>query len=224
MKLIGSVLIPTVIRLTAHTKSQQDGTCPRIIMSRHINAGRSPLDECQNSKQMYKSISTWRTHLIRKHSSMNDGTNLIMCNPDTLSDINNEPDQVQNSENGTMEESNDNVITGITDSCSKTLAMYLTLKTIYFVSEVALNVIIDGIREVNYSYLANKRILALLKDHNIISEEILQKLNYFEEAHKNSSGKLRSTFKRNQYYKDEFKFVSPRLIDLGQCNNRIHKN
>lgn len=194
--------------------------------SQHIKKGvvvKCPL--CKTAQQTFNNISTWRSHLCRKHYTFNNAsTSNALQSLEQLYD--NNSDIV--TENAVLYEtrdalddlmnSNENL-----DSCYlKSLSLlYLTLEAKYFLTQNALNTIVDCFRELNI--ISNNNITNYFRhSFNInISHELLNELHYFNNIHDRFTGQLRSSFIRKKYFKSEFNFVAPLSIKLGESRGKI---
>lgn len=190
-------------------------------VSQHIKNGdevNCPFKTCKQVDIIFRNISTWRSHLFRKHFNENS-TNFNTENVFNIEDLQ------QIGENETISlDGNDTNMDSLPVNDYKTelstllSTLFLKLQSKYFLTDKALNAIIEGFNDA--TEISNQHLISvLLESYNInISTEKLNELNLFNKAHCNVDS-LQTPFLRKKYYKKVFKFVAPECISLGKYRN-----
>lgn len=92
-------------------------------------------------------------------------------------------------------------------------SLYAKLESKHFLTNKALQIMIEGIFDVNE--LNTQFLLQNLNLNNIIFDKDLIKKNLFFKAHNKTNGKLRNRYTRNKYYKKYLNFVEANPITLS---------
>lgn len=192
----------------------------------HIRNGdhvKCPLEKCHNLDIIFRNVSTWRSHLYRKHRELKI-PNMTTANHDIgdnfdldLTVVDQNRDQHTRVDDGDIED----VVVVEKDCYLKSLSLlYLTLNTKFFVTEKALDTIIEGVKDL--TELSNKAVINHISaKYNInIADDMYEKLHYFNEAHERFTGDLRTPFIRKKFFKENFKFVCPKRMNLGSDKNK----
>lgn len=103
--------------------------------------------------------------------------------------------------------------------CTMLANMYLTLQTKHFITNSALQTLIEGLTDVNNisNIIINKALSKLNVDADLIDKN-----DIFKKYHgSNSRDAYFRTFSRKKYYKEHFNFVAsiPRKLDNNEYNN-----
>lgn len=197
-------------------------------ISSHIKIGSSvscPTESCKNSSVTFSNVSTWRSHIFRKHydsNTLSATTNVRGNNNNNDRDVMITIDNADDTNNiegiSEVDDNDQSVKTWYTKSLS---VLYLTLHSKYFVTEKAINTIIEHIRDINE--ISNNAIIEHIKNYYDvnINQTVVQGLNYFNDAHNTVSGLLRTTHTRHNYFKNEFEYVHPKCINFGICGDKL---
>lgn len=175
-------------------------------------------------QQNFSTKARLKSHIYRKHNNINSDVSEAACTGgasaflvDTPSEIVNlfEPapaNSNRNDENQNDTFSNSNVI----EAYRETLALtYLSLRTKYFLTESALQAIIQGISD--SIFIGNRRIEYLLQRENIVlPRNFLNENNLFLLSHNKPSGIFRNAYSRRLYYMQKYKYISPLRLCIGK--------
>ncbi|XP_031339512.1 uncharacterized protein LOC116181630 [Photinus pyralis] len=91
-------------------------------------------------------------------------------------------------------------------------SLYLTMESKYFMTNKSMQIVIDGITDLNK--LNNDYIIEKLKTNNVVIDKAILENNLFDKVHNAVHGELRSKFIRNKYYQNYFNYISPKCINL----------
>lgn len=161
-------------------------------------------------KLKYRNANNLKQHLFRKHFN---------CNTNETSS----PVLVSNGNRMPFNDLDlDDDISIQTEECNEDIeelslkllsSLYLALESKYCLPDKSLKILIEGISDVNN--LNTKFILQQCANNGININASLIENNLFHKAHNAKTGKLRSKFCRNAYYKKYFNYVNPTRVDLG---------
>lgn len=188
-------------------------------MYAHIKNGEQiecPFAGC-NTKQNFKTSSSFKSHFYRHHFK------------------NIEKRAILNQENLPLQVSNDDIFvdntTILTDTSQEEeitytsseyveffAKIYLRLQSKHFLSDAALQTIIDSLVDVNELTLNNIR--RLLIQNEVANLNNFESFDIFKIAHNPETGLLRSSFMRKAYFKNYFNFVNPVKIVLEKTRNK----
>lgn len=180
-------------------------------MYSHIKCGnlvKCPYPGCV--QQDFKTVSSLKSHFYRTHYKCKQQQNLTISDNLVNLEMSNDtelPDLIliDPSEVSTV---------NYQDEYVKSLATtYLTLQSKHFLTDSALQRLIDGISDINQISMKNVSNILELQTQTDFTE-LLQKESLFNTAHHPSDGALRSAFMRKKYYKHNFNYVAPVEITL----------
>jgi len=183
---------------------------------------------CFLNNTIFKTVNTYAVHICRHHSyNNNDKIN----NFDKQFIVNNEEFHfdVSNNFNLISQEITSNQVFCDTENIKKAiLQLYLNLTAKYFLTEFALQAVIDGMSFILLNSLSfiHEHFIKSLNESDI-QDDIKNKIKYmfqhsysfFENIHNSINGCLRNTYLRNIYFQQNFHIVMPVQINLGFDNN-----
>ena len=181
---------------------------------------------CCLTKNVFHNIGAFRSHLYRNHNTTYKvkSTKQTVRNF-TLSTVsgNNKGDDNMEMYNDDQESISENTAYDENAALMSLSKLYLLLKTKYFLPESTLQVITDGLHDINE--LSNEKKVKLINQHTKQNESVLNGIllsnDFISKAHNKNTGVLRNTYFRNQFYQQNFMFNNPRKIFLGR--NETHK-
>lgn len=173
-----------------------------------------PFTECANNKKLFKTKPSFSAHVYRCHNVSNTSvphtSDLEDYKSETvLSEI--QPEQLSNIfENNTSDQLESIYI--------KSLAMnYLLLQCKNFLPDNALQYLIEAF--LNCHDISKSILHSSCK--NTVPEHLLHRIleaDMFYKTHNKNTGIFRSVYSRKQFYKKNFDYVQPMLINLGRNN------
>ncbi|KAK4882387.1 hypothetical protein RN001_005706 [Aquatica leii] len=97
--------------------------------------------------------------------------------------------------------------------------MYLTLQTKHLLSDSALQTLIDNLLDI--SNASNSLIASKIVELGLnIPQNFFQDNNFFQRFHNNSNGKMRTSFCRKKYFKENFNYIEPVCMYFESDNDK----
>lgn len=196
-----------------------------VQLYNHIRRGvfpKCPFREICRVRSTFTKVSSLKQHFFRKHS-MSSNTAASASSADTSNNSNSNeilPTDSDSSLNNSNTDADECIIEDcdtVQETSLKLLSsIYLTLEAKYFLSRKSLQVLIDGLTDLdilNTSYISKE----FEKRSTVIDRDVLT-YNLFHNAHNPISGQLRSAFCRNSYYKKYFNYLQPVCIHLDEVS------
>lgn len=184
----------------------------------HIDSGASitcPYNaECKTSVE-FQFVNSLKSHIFRQHKTCKT-TVLDKFEKSNVNDP--KPSNSLQSSSPVLESSHvvqNEIDTGeefVHQSLFQFAKLYAILKSKHFVTERTLNVLIDSLSELN---ILNTEYLLTKFDASQRDEiRVVLNQNLFHQAHNKTIGPLRSTHCRTNFYKENFDYISPQMIEL----------
>lgn len=184
-----------------------------------------PHPACKTSNKKFTNTSQFKSHFYRKHSlsTMNVDVNKQDCDGISnqnveLENIATSSDAIVNSISLNNNEDQDENNTTETIYLNMLATMYMTLQTKHFVTDAALQTLIESMQDLNE--ISNRSVQKTMNELGIdVPAGNVTANNYFYLFHNNQNGLLRTAFARKQYFKKTFNYVDPMCLNYETTSN-----
>lgn len=193
-------------------------------MYKHVTEGTNvtcPFSNCPKLKHVYKSVSSLKSHIYRNHNKKDRLSKNMLRDAGTVyaSPAENEIAENVNVNNSEHNGISTKIVNGHSVYIKSLASTYLTLQAKFFLTDVALQSIVDGLSDINEITLQSTR--AILEESNMEHMfDTFESNNFFKVAHDKVNGLLRSPYIRRKFYKNNFNYVAPVDIILGKRGSK----
>lgn len=196
-------------------------------MFQHIKDGMTvecPLQNCNAMTTTYSTISKLKSHIYRKHWVDNRSETIPIDSSNTNdSQISEENFNLDvpflDVENDTKDFDSSSISSSDKIYSNMIATLYLTLETKHFLTNAALQSIINGLSDINE--ISNQKITKAISSLNVkIPKNLIDDNCLFKTLHNTDTGLLRSPFTRKIFYKKYFNYVSPICVYLDQAQDK----